>query len=179
MKIAAMTVCCVDIYPQQNILRVGGESLNFATQCRRSGVEEVSVIGCVGTDRYGAMVIDHLKGMGIDTSHLYARGEPTATNRIYITETGERTFRPDSWQNSLCASSCMIMPGKVSMDIRIPGMNITHLFETGTGSLKNIAGHTTLFGQAVILCPTCSRRYPAPRISSAPSRRSGTAQRSF
>ena len=43
MKIVAMTVCTVDGYPDQGIECVGGNSLNFATQCQRSGVEHVSL----------------------------------------------------------------------------------------------------------------------------------------
>lgn len=100
MKIIAMTVCCVDIYPETIQYCVGGNSVNFATQCIRSGVKDVSVLGAVGTDNFGKMVIDHLISQEIDVSHVYKVEGVTASNRIYI-KNGERTFLPDSWNGGV------------------------------------------------------------------------------
>lgn len=101
MKVVAMTVCTVDGYPDQGIECVGGNSLNFATQCRRSGVERVSLVGGVGTDDYGAVVLDHLRGEGIDVSHVYRLEGATATNKLYVTADGERFQVPDSWRGGV------------------------------------------------------------------------------
>jgi sugar/nucleoside kinase (ribokinase family) len=101
MKIVAMTVCTVDGYPYQGIECVGGNSLNFATQCRRSGVEHVSLVGGIGTDDYGTVVLDHLQGEGIDVSHVHRLDGATATNKLYVTEDGERFEVPDSWRGGV------------------------------------------------------------------------------
>jgi sugar/nucleoside kinase (ribokinase family) len=101
MKIVAMTVCTVDGYPDQGIECVGGNSLNFATQCRRSGVEHVSLVGGVGTDDYGTVVLDHLRGARIDVSHVHRLDGATATNKLYVTRDGERFQVPDSWRGGV------------------------------------------------------------------------------
>lgn len=101
MKIAAMTVACVDLYLQQGMQCVGGNSLNFLTQCRKEEVEETAIIACVGTDDMGLKVREHLESRAIDTSHLYFRDGKTASNKIYITDEGERTFLPDSWDGGV------------------------------------------------------------------------------
>jgi sugar/nucleoside kinase (ribokinase family) len=101
MKIVAMTVCTVDGYPDQGVECVGGNSLNFATQCRRSGVEHVSLVGGVGTDDYGTVVLDHLRGEGIDISHVHRQEGATATNKLYVTEDGERFQVLDSWRGGV------------------------------------------------------------------------------
>ena len=49
----------------------GGNSLNFATQCVRSGLREVDFLGAVGNDRYEPMIRSHLKKFKIDAYHLY------------------------------------------------------------------------------------------------------------
>ena len=96
MKIAAMTVCCVDRYTQHDADRVGGNSVNVATHCRLAGAEDVSVIGCVGEDAFGGMVRDHLRNHGIDTSHLSARSGRTTTQKIYIEDDGTLSYPPDA-----------------------------------------------------------------------------------
>jgi sugar/nucleoside kinase (ribokinase family) len=101
VKIVAMTVCTVDGYPDQGIECVGGNSLNFATQCRRSGVEHVSLVGGVGMDDYGTVVLDHLRGEGIDVSHVHRLDGATATNKLYVTDNGERFQVPDSWRGGV------------------------------------------------------------------------------
>jgi sugar/nucleoside kinase (ribokinase family) len=101
VKIVAMTVCTVDGYPDQGIECVGGNSLNFATQCRRSGVEHVSLVGGVGMDDYGTVVLDHLRGEGIDVSHVHRLDGATATNKLYVTDNGERFEKPGSWNGGV------------------------------------------------------------------------------
>lgn len=97
MKITALTSSCVDFFPEQDKIYVGGNSLNFATQCKLSGIENVSVIGAVGNDGYGQLIECHLDKSGINRSHLYRIEAPTASNRIYINTDGDRFFKADSW----------------------------------------------------------------------------------
>lgn len=97
MKILAMTVFCMDYYIGPDTSYIGGNSLNFAVQCKKSGAETVSVLGAVGSDTAGGRIIGFLKKKGFDMSHIYSTPDVTANNKIYITDEGERYFKPDSW----------------------------------------------------------------------------------
>lgn len=97
MKITALTSFCVDFYPEQDKVFVGGNSLNFATQCKLSGIDGISVIGAVGNDRFGELIVHHLDRMKINHSYLYKIEETTASNNIFINQEGDRYFKADSW----------------------------------------------------------------------------------
>ncbi len=103
MKICAMTCCTVDIYPQKNLAFVGGNAVNFAMQCRKSGITEVSVLGPAGQDRYEVEIRRRLEAHQIDDSHFYRLPGKTASNRIFINEEGDRYFLPDSWDGGVYA----------------------------------------------------------------------------
>ncbi len=98
MKITALTSFCVDIYPELGKVYVGGNSLNFAVQCKLSGIEDVSIIGAVGDDPHGRLLEHHLEKCRIPREHLYRiKGQDTASNKIFIDEKGDRYFKSDSW----------------------------------------------------------------------------------
>jgi fructoselysine 6-kinase len=101
MKIVALTVFCVDIYPESKSRFIGGNSLNFATQCVLSGCERVSVVGAVGNDGYARQITEHLDQYGIDREHLYMVPGKTASNKIYLDERGDRYFQEDSWDGGV------------------------------------------------------------------------------
>jgi len=101
MKVVAMTVLCVDFFEKQNLICVGGNSVNFATQCMKSGVEKASLIGAVGTDTYGKAIIEYIDKRGIDRSHVFSKNGKTASNRILISENGDRYFPPDAWNGGV------------------------------------------------------------------------------
>ena len=97
MKITALTSFCVDFFPDLDKVYLGGNSLNFASQCKLLGFDDVSVIGAVGKDQYGRQIKSYLDKSAIDHSRLYTIDEPTASNKIYIDEAGDRYFKSDSW----------------------------------------------------------------------------------
>lgn len=97
MIITALTSCCVDLYPAQDKVYVGGNSLNFASQCILSNVKDVSIIGGLGKDKYATLIEQHLDRYKINRDHVYKMDEPTASNKIYIDELGDRYFKADSW----------------------------------------------------------------------------------
>lgn len=97
MKITAITSFCVDFYPELNKIFVGGNSLNFATQCKILGCKNTSVIGAIGKDRFGKLIENQLDKSNINRSRLYQIDEPTASNKIFINEKGDRYFKEDSW----------------------------------------------------------------------------------
>ena len=41
MKVLAVGTCCVDVYPQKNLVTPGGEALNIAVQLSSRGDVEV------------------------------------------------------------------------------------------------------------------------------------------
>ena len=104
MKILALTCCVMDIFPQTNKRFIGGNSVNFAVQCRRSGVKNVAVLGAVGEDAAGNEIISRLQQEKIDTSHLHTCAGFTATHAIMISEAGERLFFPENWQPGVYAT---------------------------------------------------------------------------
>jgi len=97
MKITALSSCCVDFFPEENKVYIGGNSLNFATQCKLSGIDNVSVMGAVGNDKFGGLIEQHLDKCKIDRTHLYRIDAPTASNKIFISDKGDRYFKEDSW----------------------------------------------------------------------------------
>lgn len=97
MKITALTSCCVDFFPEQNKIYVGGNSLNFATQCKILGIDNVCVVGAIGNDTFGKLIENHLDKEKINRKHLNRVQEPTASNKIFIDDKGDRYFKADSW----------------------------------------------------------------------------------
>ena len=97
MKITALTSFCVDVFPELDKVYVGGNSLNFATQCKILGFDDIHVIGAVGDDAYGQRIKDHLARLQIDRSGIQTMQVPTASNKIFIDDKGDRYFKPDSW----------------------------------------------------------------------------------
>jgi len=93
----------VDKYPKKgasNLSRAsfidyGGTVGNFLVGCSRLGLR-CGVIGVVGGDCYGRMIVEHLKSSGIDTSMLIIdeRG-PTSRVVCIVDGVGERTFIVD------------------------------------------------------------------------------------
>lgn len=94
LKIAAMTVCCVDVYPQKNEVYVGGNSVNYAVQCVKQGVIHTSVLGSVGSDDYGLAIINLLAKYRINLSKVHIRDGSTASNRIFISDRRKYRFVP-------------------------------------------------------------------------------------
>ena len=97
MKITALTSFCVDYYPELDRIYVGGNSLNFANQCKQLGYENISVIGAIGRDRFGKLIEKQLDKLKINRSGLYQIDKPTASNKIFINNKGDRYFKEDSW----------------------------------------------------------------------------------
>ncbi|MBT8394728.1 MAG: carbohydrate kinase family protein [Flavobacteriaceae bacterium] len=97
MKITALSSYCVDIFPELDKVYVGGNSLNFVSQCKLSGTTNVSSMGAVGNDQFGSLIEKYLDRLEIDRSHLYRMDFPTASNTIYISKQGDRYFKAHSW----------------------------------------------------------------------------------
>lgn len=101
MNLITMTSVCMDRYVnnlgQETALYAGGESLNFATNCCQYDGLTVQLLGAVGTDEYGTSILSLLQNYSIDISHLHTTSGITANNITYLTENGDRYYKPDSW----------------------------------------------------------------------------------
>jgi fructoselysine 6-kinase len=97
MKITSLTSFCVDFFPELDKIYVGGNSLNFATQCKVLVVQNTSVIGAVGNDNFAEHIEIHLDKLKINRSRLYRLNAQTASNKIFINKEGDRYFKEDSW----------------------------------------------------------------------------------
>jgi fructoselysine 6-kinase len=100
LDIVALTCFAMDLYVDNNLECVGGNALNVATQCKRSGVERVAVIGAVGTDAYAEAILTHLRAEAINASHVYHLDGATATHELYLTA-GDRQDPPDAWRGGV------------------------------------------------------------------------------
>jgi len=101
LTIAALSVLCVDHYPQQGLVRPGGNTLNFAVNARRFGAGKVSVAGFIGNDPEAEIVLRCLKDEEIDSSNVFQLKGKTASNQIFNTPDGERYSTPGSWNNGV------------------------------------------------------------------------------
>lgn len=70
----------------------GGAPANVAAQVARLG-GRARHLGGISSDPWGALLTDALVRMGVDTSGLVVRPEPTALAVVQLTPAGERSFR--------------------------------------------------------------------------------------
>jgi len=72
------------------VVSPGGAAANFAVACSKLGLK-AGLIGCVGSDDYGKMLIDDLVRNKVDTSHVrIVEDAPTGKVIIVVTPDGER-----------------------------------------------------------------------------------------
>ena len=103
MKILAMTCNCVDVFPETGKIFPGGNTLNFAVNCKNAGVENVYVMGNIGRDEYGGIVKSAIDKYEIDRSRVYETEGQTANHTIHIDKNGDRYFKENSWVSGVWA----------------------------------------------------------------------------
>jgi len=103
VKMLAMTVLCIDKYPELGLELPGGNSINIAARWKKLGERDVAVLGAVGDDAMGEKVMAFLKASGID--HERARAVPgvTAHNHFYASNDGH-LFRENGWDGGVFAT---------------------------------------------------------------------------
>ncbi len=90
MKIACVGDNCVDYYDQTSQAFPGGNPVNVAVYVRRMGGES-AYIGAVGTDRYGRLILDSLRGKGVNVDRVHCLPGSTALSHVHL-ENGDRVF---------------------------------------------------------------------------------------
>jgi fructoselysine 6-kinase len=104
LRIAAFSALCADYYPQQNLVKPGGNTLNFAVQAKRIGAGNLSVAGFIGTDQNGELLLKCLNTEKIDISNVFRTEGSTASNKLYNTPDGERYSKPGEWNDGVINS---------------------------------------------------------------------------
>jgi len=101
MKILALACCCVDVYPEKDIICAGGSSLNVAVSCSKTCKADVFLMGNIGTDLYAEKIKEMIDKYKINRQRLYEVEGASASNKIYVSENGERCFKKNSWTSGV------------------------------------------------------------------------------
>ena len=83
IKLTALPCICADVFDGTDIIRPGGEALNFAAHASRFDEMDVTLLG-------------------IDKSHIRTDERyQTANNMTYLTADGDRYYKDDSWNGKI------------------------------------------------------------------------------
>ena len=70
IKLTALPCICADVFDGTDIIRPGGEALNFAAHASRFDEMDVTLLGIVGKDKYAEAIMDSISRLDIDKSHI-------------------------------------------------------------------------------------------------------------
>lgn len=102
MNITALPCLCVDVFVGTDEIKPGGEELNFAVHAARFEDMKVTLLGAVGKDRYGEVILNAISGMNIDSTNIRVDEQHmTAHNMTYLTDEGDRYYKDDSWHGEI------------------------------------------------------------------------------
>lgn len=102
LKLVALPCICADVFDGTDIIRPGGEALNFAAHASQFNDIDVTLLGIVGRDKYAEAVMNSIACLNIDKSYIRTDERfPTANNRTYLTADGDRYYKEDSWDGRI------------------------------------------------------------------------------
>ena len=102
IKLTALPCICADVFYGTEIIRPGGEALNFAVHASHFKDICVTLLGVVGKDKYAEAIMDSISKLDIDKSHIRIDERyQTANNMTYLTESGDRYYKDDSWNGEI------------------------------------------------------------------------------
>lgn len=102
IKLTALPCLCADVFYGTDTIRPGGEALNFAAHASRFRDIDVTLLGVVGKDKYAEVIMGAISKLDIDKSHIRIDDRyPTANNMTYLTESGDRYYKDDSWNGKI------------------------------------------------------------------------------
>lgn len=102
IKLTALPCLCADVFYGTDTIRPGGEALNFAAHASRFGDIDVTLLGVVGKDKYAEAIMEAISKLDIDKSHIRIDERyPTANNMTYLTVSGDRYYKDDSWNGKI------------------------------------------------------------------------------
>lgn len=100
-KVLAMSCACVDIYPEKQKETAGGNALNLAANCAKVANTDVYIMGNIGNDHYGQLIMEMAKKHYVNYDHLHVVEGKSATHIIHISSDGERYFTESSWDGGV------------------------------------------------------------------------------
>lgn len=102
IKLTALPCICADVFYGTEIIRPGGEALNFAVHASHFKDICVTLLGVVGKDKYAEAIMDSIAKFDIDKNHIRIDERyHTANNMTYLTESGDRYYKDDSWDGKI------------------------------------------------------------------------------
>ena len=102
IKLTALPCICADVFFGTEIIRPGGEALNFAAHASHFKDIDVTLLGVVGKDKYAEAIMDSISKLDIDKNNIRIDERyPTANNMTYLTESGDRYYKDDSWNGKI------------------------------------------------------------------------------
>ena len=102
IKLTALPCICADVFYGTEIIRPGGEALNFAVHASRFKDIDGTLLGVVGKDNYAEAIMDSIAKYDIDKKHIRIDERyQTANNMTYLTESGDRYYKDDSWNGKI------------------------------------------------------------------------------
>ena len=102
IRLTALPCLCADVFYGTDTIRPGGEALNFAAHASRFRDIDVTLLGVVGKDKYAEAIMEAISKLDIDKSHIRIDDRyPTANNMTYLTESGDRYYKDDSWNGKI------------------------------------------------------------------------------
>lgn len=102
INLIALPCICADVFDGTDIIRPGGEALNFAAHASKFDEIAVTLLGIVGRDKYAETIMASIAGMKINTLSIRTDERyPTANNRTYLTKEGDRYYKEDSWDGRI------------------------------------------------------------------------------
>jgi fructoselysine 6-kinase len=97
MNLVSFSAITRDYYPQFDFYSPGGNSLNFAVHFKKYSSGNVAVVGAIGEDNAGRLVLEKLGNHHIDISHVHITTGKTAQNQLRVDEKGERYGIEGTW----------------------------------------------------------------------------------
>jgi len=91
LSLASIGDCCVDIYPDQHKVFLGGTAFNVAYHAQQAGAK-ASIISTVGNDSHGELFIKTAKANGINTEYLAQLNGKTSSVQIPLDKEGKPMF---------------------------------------------------------------------------------------
>lgn len=102
IRLTSLPCLCADVFYGTDTIRPGGEALNFAAHASRFRDIDVTLLGVVGKDKYAEAIMEAISKLDIDKSHIRIDDRyPTANNMTYLTESGDRYYKDDSWNGKI------------------------------------------------------------------------------
>ena len=102
-KILCLSCTCVDIFPEKGTAEAGGNSLNVAAACAKTGKAAAYLAGNIGTDLYAEDIKKKADKYKINRDYLRTVEGESASNTIQITADGDRFFADGNWTDGVYA----------------------------------------------------------------------------